>query len=65
MMRSLELQAEHLTPAEAQGAYTSKVPMGRYGRPDEVGRLVVLLLSEAGSFVTGAALCVDGGASAA
>jgi NAD(P)-dependent dehydrogenase (short-subunit alcohol dehydrogenase family) len=36
-------------------------PMGRIGRPEEVARAVLFLASEEASFITGAALPVDGG----
>lgn len=35
--------------------------MGRFGEPSEVGEAVAWLLSDAASFVNGAAMCVDGG----
>jgi 3-oxoacyl-[acyl-carrier protein] reductase len=37
------------------------VPMSRYGIPDEFGRAGAFLLSDAASYITGAALQVDGG----
>lgn len=39
----------------------SKIPMGRYGDPNEFGRVVTFLLSDAASYITGATLQVDGG----
>ena len=36
-------------------------PMGRMGKPEEIGEGVVWLLSEAASFVTGHSMSIDGG----
>lgn len=41
--------------------YTAEIPLGRWGRPEEVAAPVVFLASEAASFVTGTTLVVDGG----
>jgi len=39
----------------------SKIPMGRFGRPEEVVGAVVYLASDAAAYVTGSILAVDGG----
>ena len=41
-----------------------QTPMGRPGRPEEVANAALFLVSDEASFVTGAALAVDGGATA-
>ena len=38
------------------------VPLGRYGRPEEFGRVAAFVLSPAASFVSGSMVPVDGGA---
>ncbi len=47
-------------PAAYQ-AFLAKIPMGRWGNPDELDGAVIFLASEASSFITGAALYIDGG----
>ncbi len=39
----------------------TKIPMGRYGRPEEVAMGVLYLASDEASFVTGSELVIDGG----
>jgi NAD(P)-dependent dehydrogenase (short-subunit alcohol dehydrogenase family) len=52
--------AMHPDPAARQW-FTDRVPMGRWGRPEELAGPLLLLASEAGSFITGTCLAVDGG----
>ncbi len=41
--------------------FVSEVPLGRIGKPEEVGYLVAFLISKYASYITGASIPIDGG----
>lgn len=46
---------------EAYRAFLAKIPLGRWGQPEELGGVAIFLASDASSFMTGSALVIDGG----
>lgn len=38
-----------------------QIPLGRFGHPEEIARVVTMLLSDVGSYMTGQVIVVDGG----
>jgi NAD(P)-dependent dehydrogenase (short-subunit alcohol dehydrogenase family) len=55
------LDPEDLVRKRAHGS----VPLGRTGQPEEIANAALFLLSDEASFITGVALPVDGGVTAA
>lgn len=41
--------------------YIKKIPLGRYGRPEDVAQLCAFLASDESSFITGTPIIIDGG----
>ncbi|MFE3326220.1 SDR family oxidoreductase [Streptomyces sp. NPDC059176] len=60
--RVRELDALSGDADAARAASESRIPLRRYGGPEEFGRTAAFLLSPAASYVTGVMLPVDGGA---
>lgn len=50
-----------LNNPEANAFFLQRIPLGRWGKPEELGPAVVFVASDASSFMTGATLVIDGG----
>ena len=48
-------------PVDLKQSIMDRVPVGRFGYPEEIAGMVGFLASEAASYVTGQAIAVDGG----
>src|SRR5437867_4790312 len=56
-----DAEAQGITEAEALERNQSKLPLGRFARPEEVAAVAVFLGSDQASYVTGVVLPMDGG----
>ena len=70
MMRSIEemrvaaMDDSAVTIEVAKQSFADRIPLGRYGNPEEVARMMLFLASDDSSFSTGGMYMVDGGRSA-
>lgn len=60
--RVAQLDARAGDARSVRRARESNIPLRRYGRPDEFGAMATFLMSPAASYITGAVVPVDGGA---
>ena len=60
--RVREFDALRGDPDEVRAHESQRIPLRRYGEPEEFGRAAAFLLSPAASFITGAMIPLDGGA---
>ena len=70
MMRSIEdmrvaaLDDSKVTVEVAKQSFAERIPLQRYGNPEEVARMMLFLASDDSSYCTGGVYMVDGGRSA-
>ncbi len=70
MMRSIEdmrvaaLDDSKVTVEVAKQSFADRIPLQRYGNPEEVARMMLFLASDDSSYCTGGVYMVDGGRSA-
>jgi NAD(P)-dependent dehydrogenase (short-subunit alcohol dehydrogenase family) len=56
-----EMNTTLMQNPETNQQFISKIPLGRWGRVEEVGKLALYLCSEAAGFMTGTDILIDGG----
>jgi NAD(P)-dependent dehydrogenase (short-subunit alcohol dehydrogenase family) len=56
-----EMNKTLLEDPEKNRAFVARIPMGCWGRVEDIGRLAVYLCSEAAGFITGTDIVIDGG----
>jgi len=56
-----EMNTQLMQNPELNQQFISKIPLGRWGKVEEVGQLAVYLCSEEAGFVTGTDFLIDGG----
>jgi NAD(P)-dependent dehydrogenase (short-subunit alcohol dehydrogenase family) len=56
-----EMNAPLIQDPEVNQQFISKIPLGRWGKVEEVGQLAVYLCSEDAGFITGTDILIDGG----
>lgn len=58
---AIEIERTREESPDYAGTWSPLTPLGRVGQPEDVARMVVHLVSDAASFVTGQTIFVDGG----
>ncbi len=48
-------------PQDTQDAILSRIPLQRFGKPEDVAELVAFLASEQAGYITAQVICIDGG----
>jgi NAD(P)-dependent dehydrogenase (short-subunit alcohol dehydrogenase family) len=56
-----EMNRPLMEDPEKNAMFTSRIPLGRWGRVEEIGALAVYLCSEEAGFITGTDIVIDGG----
>jgi 3-oxoacyl-[acyl-carrier protein] reductase len=60
-MDASQAESQGVSVEEVRGSFESRIPLGRYGTPEEFARVAAFLASPANGYVTGQAILVDGG----
>jgi NAD(P)-dependent dehydrogenase (short-subunit alcohol dehydrogenase family) len=55
------MTVETAKPGNTSDRGLSRVPLGRWGAPEEIAKMAVFLVSDAAGYITGETLIADGG----
>jgi NAD(P)-dependent dehydrogenase (short-subunit alcohol dehydrogenase family) len=56
-----EINAPLMQNPELRAQFLARIPAGRWGRPEEIGKLALYLCSDEAGFITGTDIIIDGG----
>jgi NAD(P)-dependent dehydrogenase (short-subunit alcohol dehydrogenase family) len=56
-----EINTHLMENPELNKQFLSNIPLGRWGKADEIGKLALYLCSDAAGFITGSDVVIDGG----
>jgi NAD(P)-dependent dehydrogenase (short-subunit alcohol dehydrogenase family) len=56
-----EINAPLMQNAELRAQFLGKIPLGRFGQPEEIAKFAVYLCSEDAGYITGTDIVIDGG----
>ncbi|MBV8866090.1 MAG: SDR family oxidoreductase, partial [Acidobacteriaceae bacterium] len=56
-----EMNAPVMENPESNAQFLASIPLGKWGKPEDIGALAVYLCSEAAAFITGTDILIDGG----
>ena len=56
-----EMNTPIMQNPELNAQFISKIPLGRWGRVEEIGQLAIFLCSDGAGFITGTDILIDGG----
>ncbi len=57
----IETEMTEVLPAEIKESYLKQIPLGRFGKPQDVANVVLFLASDLSSYITGETIHVNGG----
>jgi len=57
----IETQMTERLPEEVKKSYLAQIPLKRFGKPEDVAKVILFLASDDASYITGTVVVIDGG----